>query len=169
MILTMERPTTEGWSKGELFSFAPKTSFGCGKDSTIQTSTATFPKRGFILDSSFMDIHNNHNHLINTSYQHCDELTILVCTLPSDDNGYLRYKAIRDQFPQVNVVWCNEDLPQEIHKNVYFWVIWKSVVQKYCGENIDLTFGYDSYAIILSKLLDCKAKVFKKPTIKIVH
>jgi HTH-type transcriptional repressor of NAD biosynthesis genes len=85
------------------------------------------PKRGFLL-GKFMPPHQGHVFMCEFARQYCERLTILVGTLPDDPiPGQLRYQWMKEMFPDCDVVWCNEVLPQEPKgpDDDAFWDIWR--------------------------------------------
>ena len=72
----------------------------------------TKPRRGFVL-GKFMPPHAGHVYLCDFGRAYVEELTILVCSLPTDPiPGALRLQWMRDLFPTARVIHCEEILPQ---------------------------------------------------------
>lgn len=90
------------------------------------------PRNGFLL-GKFMPPHAGHKYLVDFARNYCEHLTILVATLPSEPiPGNLRYKWMKEMFPDCSVVWTNEILPQEPkdEDDVEFWEIWKTQIRQ---------------------------------------
>lgn len=103
------------------------------------------PLNGFVL-GKFMPPHKGHQYLCSFAANYVQNLTILVCSLKAEPiPGELRFKWMKEMFPNCNVVYCNEELPQWPHEHPDFWEIWKSVVLKYSGSKPDVIFASESY------------------------
>lgn len=90
------------------------------------------PKHGFLL-GKFMPPHAGHKYLVDFARNYCEHLTILVASLPSEPiPGKLRYKWMKQMFPDCNVIWTDEILPQEPkdEDDVEFWEIWKQEIAR---------------------------------------
>lgn len=86
------------------------------------------PKRGFVL-GKFMPPHEGHVFLCEFARGYCEELTILVCSLPDDPIlGQLRHGWMTALFPDCRVLWLEDILPQEPSEHADFWATWKAVV-----------------------------------------
>ncbi len=88
------------------------------------------PKRGFVL-GKFMPPHKGHVYLCEFARQYCEKLTILVASLPDEPiPGELRFKWMKELFPDCDVQWTNEVLPQEPkdENDEEFWDTWRHVV-----------------------------------------
>jgi HTH-type transcriptional repressor of NAD biosynthesis genes len=87
-------------------------------------------KTGFTL-GKFMPPHQGHVFMCEFARQYCEHLTILVCSLPDEPiPGELRYKWMKELFPDCTVLWTNETLPQEpVGEDPEFWSIWQRVVR----------------------------------------
>jgi NadR type nicotinamide-nucleotide adenylyltransferase len=102
------------------------------------------PARGFVL-GKFMPPHKGHVFLCDFGRAYCERLTILVCSLPDDPiPGHLRFEWMQALFPDCDVRWCEEDLPQEPADHPDFWAIWKDVVRRY-GGTPDVVFASETY------------------------
>lgn len=101
--------------------------------------------RGFLL-GKFLPPHDGHVFLCDFGRAHCDELTILVCTLDRDPiPGALRFGWMRELFPDCRVLHLAEDVPQEPADHPEFWDIWRGIVQRYHPEPIDFVFASEDY------------------------
>ncbi|NEX93345.1 AAA family ATPase [Caulobacter sp. 17J65-9] len=102
------------------------------------------PKSGFVL-GKFMPPHQGHVHLCDFGRAYCERLTILVCSLPDDPiPGELRFRWMRELFPDCDVRWCAEPLPQEPADHPEFWPIWREVVLAHGGRP-DVVFASEDY------------------------
>jgi HTH-type transcriptional repressor of NAD biosynthesis genes len=108
------------------------------------------PARGFVL-GKFMPPHQGHVFLCEFARQACRSLTILVCSLPDDPiPGRLRHQWMEEMFPDCDVRWCPEILPQEPADDPDFWAIWSDVVARY-GGSPDIIFASEAYGLRLAE------------------
>lgn len=124
------------------------------------------PRRGFVL-GKFMPPHNGHVFLCEFARQYCQELTILVASLPDEPiPGEFRYKWMKALFPDCRVLWTNEVLPQEPRgeDDLEFWATWKRVVtETMAGDEIwdpakpyDVVFASENYGMRLAEEVGAK-------------
>lgn len=103
-----------------------------------------------------MPFHLGHKFLIDTAIKSSQRVTVLVGTLPSEPiPGEIRYKWIKETYKDnhvVNVIWCNEVLPQYPEDDENFWDIWVDVVKRYCPD-VDVIFSSELYGEIYAKHL----------------
>lgn len=118
------------------------------------------PKRGFVL-GKFMPPHKGHVFLCEFARQYCERLTILVASLPDEPiPGELRFKWMKELFPDCDVRWTNEVLPQEPRgeDDLEFWATWKRVVTDTMAGNeiwdpvepYDVVFASEPYGMRLA-------------------
>lgn len=113
-------------------------------------------KNGFIL-GKFLPPTNGHNFLCEFGQEQVENLTILVCSLPTESiPGELRYKWMTEMFPHARVIHCSEILPQYPEEHPDFWEIWNNVLTKYHPEPLDVIFASESYGETLAKNKGCK-------------
>lgn len=95
----------------------------------------------------FMPLHNGHAYLLDFAQHAVNRLTILVCSLPTEPiPGEIRYKWVKEMFPNANVIHHNSIIPQEPSEHPDFWNIWKKSIAKFCpGEEFDCLFGSEDY------------------------
>ena len=131
------------------------------------------PRLGFLL-GKFLPPHQGHVFMCEFARQYCERLIILVATLPDEPiDGRLRYLWMKEMFPDCDVVWCNEILPQEpsdCETEEEFWEIWRSVSRDACrsvsigqdgiGGSIwsypDVVFASEEYGHRLAKELNAE-------------
>jgi HTH-type transcriptional repressor of NAD biosynthesis genes len=102
------------------------------------------PRTGFLL-GKFMPPHAGHVFLCDFARHACEQLTILVCSLDDDPiPGELRWRWMQELFPDCEVLWCSEPLPQEPADHSDFWPIWREVVTRYAGHP-DVVFASEAY------------------------
>src|SRR6185437_14432598 len=107
--------------------------------------------RGFLL-GKFMPPHNGHLMLCDFARAYCDELTVLVCTRPSEPiDGMLRYEWMRELCPDARVVHFDRDTPQEPSDHPEFWTIWRGIVRQAHPEPIDCVFASEAYGARLAE------------------
>jgi HTH-type transcriptional repressor of NAD biosynthesis genes len=69
-----------------------------------------------------MPLTAGHCRLIDTALAQVEHLTILVCTLPTEPiDGHLRWRWVRDTYPQCRVLHVTEELPSYPHEHPDFW------------------------------------------------
>jgi NadR type nicotinamide-nucleotide adenylyltransferase len=101
--------------------------------------------RGFIL-GKFMPLHAGHVTIIQSALSLVDQLTVLLCALPSDPiPGATRLGWLNDLFPTANVILFEEEVPQEPADHPQFWTIWTDVVARLHPEPIDYVFAGEEY------------------------
>lgn len=111
---------------------------------------------GFVL-GKFMPPHKGHVYLCEFARRQCRKLTILVGSLPGEPiPGYLRYQWMCQLFPNCDVQWCDEVLPQEPSgpDDEAFWKTWNDVIRRYSTIQPDAIFASESYGLRLAKDLD---------------
>lgn len=107
------------------------------------------PMKGFVV-GKFMPPHQGHVFLCDFARNACQSLTILVCSLPDDPiPGELRCQWMREMFPDCEVRWCSEILPQTPDEHPDFWAIWSNVVSRY-GGSPDAVFASEPYGLRLA-------------------
>jgi HTH-type transcriptional repressor of NAD biosynthesis genes len=102
-----------------------------------------------------MPLHAGHIYLLNTAQSHCEELTILLCSLPSDPiKGEVRLGWLKAQFPEAHVVHHPKPLPRD-QSNPQFWELWRSSIREYCPEeDFDVVFSSEPYGKRLARELN---------------
>jgi len=107
------------------------------------------PKKGFVL-GKFMPPHAGHVHLCDFARHACERLSILVCSLEGDPiPGERRWRWMQELFPDCEVLWCAEPLPQAPNDHPDFWTIWREVVTRYAGVP-DVVFASEAYGVQLA-------------------
>lgn len=108
-------------------------------------------KRGLLV-GKFMPPHAAHLSLLEAAGRLVDELTILVCSLPTDPiPGQLRLDWMRSMFPNCRMVWHGAPAPQAPEENPSFWQIWRQIIAKAHPEPIDYLFAGDAYGSELAQ------------------
>lgn len=88
-------------------------------------------ERGLII-GKFMPFHRGHEYLIRFAMQHCDTLDVIVCTNRQEPlEGHRRWQCVARSLAglqecKVNVLWYQNDLPQEPEgiTDEAFWKAW---------------------------------------------
>lgn len=94
----------------------------------------------------FMPPHAGHVYLCEAAQRMCDELTIVVGTLPSEPiPGALRAAWMRELMPGANVVHLDEELPQQPSEHPEFWKLWRTTLLRVLPRKPDRVFTSDSY------------------------
>jgi HTH-type transcriptional repressor of NAD biosynthesis genes len=113
-------------------------------------------KRGFLL-GKFLPPHAGHVFLCRTAARLCDQLTVLVCSLPDDPiPGEKRFAWMKELLSDVRVVHHDRPVPQEPRDHPDFWNIWKGICQKAHPDPIELVFGSEPYVTRLAEELGAK-------------
>jgi len=108
------------------------------------------PGLGFVL-GKFMPPHQGHVYMCEFARNYCEKLVILVCSLPNEPiPGELRYRWMKEMFPDCTVLHETRDLPQEpVGEDPEFWRIWGEVVHKACHKynkyTPDVVFASENY------------------------
>lgn len=114
---------------------------------------------GFVL-GKFMPPHKGHEFLCNTATQLCDQLTILVCSVPGDPMpGALRQEWMQKLFPDAHVLHYDQDIPQEPADDPQFWSIWRDLIKQLHPTPIDRVFGSDPYVHRLAQELNAECVI----------
>lgn len=92
-----------------------------------------------------MPPHLGHIYLCDFARHYCERLTILVCSLPDDPiAGDLRFRWMREMFPDCDLKWHAEPVPQEPADHPDFWSIWRDIVAIAAGRP-DVVFASEDY------------------------
>jgi NadR type nicotinamide-nucleotide adenylyltransferase len=102
----------------------------------------------------FLPPHRGHQFLVEFARQYVERLHVLVCSLERDPiPGELRYRWMRQMFPDVRVVHVTDENPQEPQEHPEFWSIWRETVQRAVGEPLDYVFASEPYGWKLAEVL----------------
>lgn len=113
------------------------------------------PRRGLVL-GKFYPPHLGHQYLCDFARASCDQLTILVCSLPDDQPcGALRHEWMRQTYGDCRVVGCNEVVPQAPEDDPDFWPIWRDLIARYVGP-VDAVFASEPYGFRLADELGAR-------------
>lgn len=113
-------------------------------------------KRGFLL-GKFLPPHAGHKLLIDFAASFCDELTVLVCSLPTEPiPGEQRYQWVRELAPGQTVHHLTDELPQEPSESPDFWTLWRNAILEYEPRGFDFVFASEHYGQRLAEELDAR-------------
>ncbi len=102
----------------------------------------------------FMPVHRGHQHLIDSARNRVDHLTVLVCSLESEPiAGHLRYEWVRELYPDVNVVHCMDENPDQPEDHPQFWEIWLASIRRFIPTGPDYVFTSEHYGDELASRL----------------
>ena len=115
----------------------------------------------------FMPPTNGHLHFLQFAKASCRKLTIMVCSLPDEPiPGEIRYKWIKELFPDCNVVHHYAEIQQEpkVSDNdptgaadIDFFNAWKNSIEKHCpNEEFDALFASEDYGFRMADIMDIK-------------
>lgn len=101
-----------------------------------------------------MPPHNGHRYLLDFAAGCVDRLSVLVCTMKSDGiDGTLRFKWMKEMFPNINVVHMTEENPEARKGSPNSYQIWADAVLRYAGP-VDYVFASEDYGFQLANELD---------------
>ncbi|MEK5036199.1 AAA family ATPase [Paenibacillus sp. FSL R7-0302] len=131
---------------------------------TFQWPTQKKLTRGLII-GKFMPMHKGHMALIEYGASMCDQLTIFVCSLPTEPiDGMLRYEWVKESFPNVRVLHLNKaDMPQEPSEHHDFWGIWRRATEELHPEPLDYIFTSEEYGYKYAEVMGCTHVQFDQP------
>jgi HTH-type transcriptional regulator, transcriptional repressor of NAD biosynthesis genes len=122
-------------------------------------------RRGFLL-GKFMPPHTGHEFMSRVAASLCDELTILVCSLPDDPiPGYKRHEWMKALFPCSRVLHHDHPAPQEPSQHPDFWRIWQGICKSAHPEPIDCVFGSENYVVRLAAELGAEPAIIDRERI----
>jgi len=107
-----------------------------------------------LIIGKFMPPHLGHQYLIDFAKNYVDKLNVLVCSIKSEPMpGSLRYRWVREMFPDVNVISFTYENPQEPHEHINFWQIWRDTIYKVLPQGADYLFASEKYGWKLADVL----------------
>lgn len=116
-------------------------------------------KSGYIL-GKFFPLTLGHKHLIDSGLEHCEKLTVLICSLNSENiPGELRFSWLKEVYkkePRITIKHCSEELPQYPEEDTNFWNIWIDVAKRYCPSDIDVILTSENYGETYANYLGIK-------------
>ena len=114
-------------------------------------------KSAFVF-GKFLPFTKGHQLLVDTALENSDKVTLLVCSLTSEPiPGETRFnwaKEIYKDEPRINILHCDEELPQYPEEHQDFWNIWIDVAKRYCPSDIDVLFTSELYGDIYANYLN---------------
>lgn len=111
---------------------------------------------GLVL-GKFMPPHLGHVYLIDFARHYADELTVVVETEPDQPvPGDLRFRWVREMFPEVNVVHLTDCNPQDPSEHPDFWNIWRQSLTSILPRPVDFVFASETYGTKLAEVLDAR-------------
>ena len=138
-----------------------------GKDpSVLEGIESEFVGHGLVF-GKFMPPTNGHLHFLQFARQSCRKLTIMVCSLPDEPiPGEVRYKWIKELFPDCNVVHHYAEIQQEPKtsesdpagaEDLEFFDAWKTSIAKHCpGDKFDALFASEDYGFRMADAMGVK-------------
>lgn len=116
--------------------------------------------RNGLVFGKFMPPTNGHLYLIDFARASCDNLTIMVLSLPDEPiPGELRYRWVREIYPDCNVIHHTALMPQEPQgpHDIPFYHAWRDTILRHApGIEFDALFASESYGYQVSWALGCK-------------
>ena len=113
-------------------------------------------KKGMVL-GKFLPPHKGHMYLIDFAKNFVDELTVVVGTLKAEPiPGKIRYRWIKELYPDVNIVHLEDENPQYPEENPDFWNIWKRSLLNVLPYEVDYVFASEAYGARLADVLNAQ-------------
>lgn len=116
--------------------------------------------RNGLVFGKFMPPTNGHLYLIDFARASCDNLTIMVLSLPDEPiPGELRYRWVREIYPDCNVIHHTALMPQEPQgpHDIPFYYAWRDTILRHTpGIEFDALFASENYGYQVSWALGCK-------------
>lgn len=120
-------------------------------------------KEGLVF-GKFMPPTKGHLFLIEHARQSCENLTIMVCSLPDEPiKGELRYQWVKSLFPDCNVVHHSIPIQQEPKtsaddptgvKDIAFFEAWRDTIKHHCpNTDFDALFASESYGFRVADIM----------------
>jgi len=105
----------------------------------------------------FLPPHLGHVYLVEFARNYVDRLTVVVGTLRSEPiPGELRFRWMRELFPDVNVVHLTDENPQEPKEHPDFWRIWHDSLMHILPGRPDFVFASEDYGWKLAEVLGAR-------------
>ncbi len=105
----------------------------------------------------FLPVHRGHQHLIDSARNRVDHLTVIVCSLESEPiAGHLRYEWMKELYPDLNVVHCADENPDQPEDHPQFWEIWLASIRRFIPTGPDYVFTSEQYGDELASRLGAR-------------
>lgn len=108
----------------------------------------------------FMPPTNGHMYLLDFARASCESLTIMVLSLENEPiPGALRYRWIKELYPDCNVIHHTADMPQEPQSphDIPFYHAWRDTIFKHApGIRFDALFASETYGYQVAWALGCR-------------
>ncbi|WP_395021417.1 AAA family ATPase [Dongia sp.] len=102
----------------------------------------------------FMPPTMGHQYLLDFAHGWCgEELTIVVCAKRGDPISAVdRFAAIKEAYPDADVVLLEHDLPDALEGHPDFWTDWRRTLQRATGrDRFGFVFASDAYGARLAQ------------------
>ncbi len=110
-----------------------------------------------LIIGKFMPLHQGHIHLIDFAGKQVEHLTVLVCSISGEPiPGEVRFRWVKELYPDVNVQHHTDENPQEPHEHPRFWEIWTKSIRRFCPTGPDVLFTSETYGDRLAGCLGAK-------------
>jgi HTH-type transcriptional repressor of NAD biosynthesis genes len=118
---------------------------------------------GFLL-GKFMPPHYGHVYLVEFARNYVEDLTVVVGTLKREPiPGELRYRWMRELFPDVRVIHLTDENPQEPSEHPDFWQIWYDSLMRVLPARPDYVFASEDYGWKLAEILGAEFVPVDRP------
>jgi NadR type nicotinamide-nucleotide adenylyltransferase len=111
---------------------------------------------GLVL-GKFLPPHLGHVYLVEFARAYASQVTVVVGTLAREPiPGELRFRWMRELFPDLDVVHLTDENPQEPHEHPRFWDIWRESLLRVAPRKPDIVFASEPYGERLAKELGAR-------------
>lgn len=115
------------------------------------------PSRDGMVLGKFLPPHRGHRYLIDYARGVCDRLCVVVGSLEAEPiPGAQRVAWMRELFPDVEVVHCQDENPQLPHEHPDFWRIWRESLLRVAPFPPHLLFAGEDYGARLAAELGAR-------------
>jgi NadR type nicotinamide-nucleotide adenylyltransferase len=111
----------------------------------------------------FMPLHRGHQYLIETAAEQSEQVTVLVCSLPTEPiPGALRYAWVKRIYPQLRVIHLTDLNPSYPAQHKFFDAIWTDSLRRNVPQ-ADVVFSSEDYGANIARWLGIAEVLVDKP------
>ena len=105
----------------------------------------------------FMPPHAGHEYLIRFARAYAGHVTVFVCTLHHEPiPGELRYRWMRELFPDATVVHVTEEIPEAARNHDGAYRIWARAIRERVDREPGYVFASEEFGLELARELGCR-------------
>ena len=105
----------------------------------------------------FLPPHLGHVYLVDFARHYCRDLTVVVSSLRHEPiPGEVRYRWMKELFPDVRVFHLTDENPQFPHEHPQFWDIWERSLRSVAPDGVDFVFASEDYGFPLAERLNAR-------------